>query len=224
MILHAAHPSEERLGDFIDGLLDEEERRGVAFHLETCSECRDAVTSTRELLDHAAGLSPEIEPSRDLWPEIARRIRKKQAGPVRFRIVPGIRIGRPLAAAAGIALLVAASSLATALILQQNEPETDEAMTGLAGGRVALAAFESAETDYAEATRQLLEAYQARRDRLSPETVKIVEENLRIIDDALQKTRAALEADPSNSGLSDLTAATYQKKIDFLRRTLSLSS
>ena len=221
----SAHPSGERLNDYLDGLLAPADSDSIARHVDGCPTCRSEVRFHAELLDAAAGLPEGVAPSRDLWPGIAARLKKRGTGRVRFRIVPGgFRFPVPLAAAAGVAVLVVATSLVTAHLVARDDARTIARHAGLYEGRVALAAFESAEDDYAEATRQLLQAYVERRDQLAPETVAIIEENLKIIDEALQKSRAALEADPSNRKLSELTAATYQMKVDFLRKTLSLSS
>ena len=45
------------------------------------------------------------------------------------------------------------------------------------------------------------------RDDLDPETVRVIEENLRIIDDAIAASRQALERDPANEFVSRHLAA-----------------
>ena len=56
-----------------------------------------------------------------------------------------------------------------------------------------------------------------RRDALSPETLRLIEENLRLIDVALEQSRAALSADPGNSTARALAVAVLEKKLDLLR-------
>ena len=51
-----------------------------------------------------------------------------------------------------------------------------------------------------------------------------VEENLVIIDDAIRRARAALEADPGNSELNAMVNATWQKKVELLEKAVRLSS
>jgi hypothetical protein len=69
-----------------------------------------------------------------------------------------------------------------------------------------------------------MEALNARRDSLSPETLKAVDENLKTIDDALRQVREALDKDPGNRQLTLMLASTHQKKLDLLLRLLRLSS
>jgi hypothetical protein len=51
-----------------------------------------------------------------------------------------------------------------------------------------------------------------------------VQENLRIIDQAIAEARTALERNPQNPNLSRLISTSYQRKIQILERTLRLSS
>ena len=62
------------------------------------------------------------------------------------------------------------------------------------------------------------------RARLSPETIKTIERNLAVIDSALAESRRALAKDPGNTGLERLVIATWQQKMDFLRRAAALST
>lgn len=70
---------------------------------------------------------------------------------------------------------------------------------------------------------EALEATLAQRaDQLDPQTVETVRQNLEIIDAAIQDARAALDADPGNSGLSRTVTATYKTKLQLLRRAVEL--
>jgi hypothetical protein len=53
--------------------------------------------------------------------------------------------------------------------------------------------------------------------------VRVVEENLRIIDRAIAESRAALEADPNNVDLTHMLGGTYQQKIEMLQHAAQLS-
>ena len=69
-----------QLNDFVDESLDRELRRQVAEHLRDCADCRQEVADLRELLAAGATLPTELEPQRDLWPGIARRIGAADTG------------------------------------------------------------------------------------------------------------------------------------------------
>jgi len=81
-----------------------------------------------------------------------------------------------------------------------------------------------AEGEYSRAIGELLQAVDAQRSRLSPETIRTVDHSLAVIDSAIAEARNALVADPNNATLVDLLSASYQRKLDLLRRTSELSS
>jgi anti-sigma-K factor RskA len=211
------HPTEERLNDFVDGLLEGETRDGVEAHLDRCAACRREVESLRTLLASAAALPGAIEPPDDLWDEIADRTVRR--GTVLRRTLWEARM--PLAAAALILVMVTAGS--TALLLQGRGGEAPGMAVTAGPEETILLAAHEVEREYAGTVEELRRAFLARRSELAPETVAVVEENLLIIDAAIRTTRAALEADPGNERLPHLLASTYRQKIDVLERTLRLS-
>jgi hypothetical protein len=84
--------------------------------------------------------------------------------------------------------------------------------------------LQGAEDDYERATRALLAALEEHREELGPETLKNVERNLAVIDEALREVRAALDANPGNPELTRMLAATHRKKVDVLQRVVKLST
>ena len=62
------------LDEYVDGLLPENARQDVDAHLEGCSNCREDLSRLRALLARAADLPKNIEPPRDLWPDIESRL------------------------------------------------------------------------------------------------------------------------------------------------------
>ena len=81
---------------------------------------------------------------------------------------------------------------------------------------VALAAFSDPRYDatIAELQRTLAEG----RGKLDTTTVRILEQNLAIIDRALEEARRAVAADPANTYLRSHLASTMRRKVDLLRR------
>ena len=63
----------------------------------------------------------------------------------------------------------------------------------------------------------LHDALEARRGQLNPATVAVIEQNLRVIDNAIQQSRAALARDPANALLNDQLDRTLAKKTGLLR-------
>ena len=67
-------------------------------------------------------------------------------------------------------------------------------------------------------------ALDARRGQLNPTTVAVIEQNLRVIDEAIRQSRAALAKDPNSSLLNDQLDRTLAKKTGLLRAAALLPS
>ena len=77
----------DRLSDYIDDEVSDEERRQIDAHLLTCAECRTVVEELRNVVAHAASLE-DTPAAGDLWPGIAARVRSQRprgSGLVLFR-------------------------------------------------------------------------------------------------------------------------------------------
>lgn len=76
---------------------------------------------------------------------------------------------------------------------------------------------------YDAAIAELQTSLDQRRSTLDSSTVRIVAQNLAIIDKAIADARTALAADPSSRYLNTYLASTMRRKVDFLRRVNSLT-
>jgi hypothetical protein len=183
------------LNDRLDGELDPAVAGALAEHLASCAACRALAADLERLRSAARALPDAVEPPRDLWRGIEVRI-----APRRRRVSY-----RWLAAAA--ALIAVGSSAITATWLDREPPVV--AATGW-------------QRDLDVATGELRAALEARRDELDPATVAVVEENLRIIDEAIAETRAALAEEPDDAALRRSLVAVNEQRITLLRRALAL--
>jgi predicted anti-sigma-YlaC factor YlaD len=217
---------EARLDDFVDGTLPAADRAAVTLHLESCPSCRAAEAGVRALAARATALPRVIEPARDLWPGIAARIEGDTVA--RGWFGAALHQGRHHlgALAAAAAALVVVSSVVTTLIVARRDAAT--ARSGL--GRTATAVgvtpasleLSQARGTYEAARRQLLAALEARRSSLSPATLKVLDENVRIIDEAVHQMESALARDPGNQELPSLLVTAYRQEIDMLQRAAGL--
>ncbi|HEY0019837.1 MAG TPA: zf-HC2 domain-containing protein [Longimicrobium sp.] len=230
----------ELLDDFVGGDLPPREEREVRRHLMACEGCRAEEQALRALLDQAAALADEVLPERDLWDGIVPRLQARDSfveEPVEripeVRVI-GPRPARPLPwwmlAAASIAL-VATTSFATLRISGAGDDagpaptlpaQAAQAPAGSGGTPTALAAFRPAEQEYEKAIGDLQAVLRARRGQMAPQTVATLETNLRIIDQAIRESRAALAADPNSPELTRMLSGAYDAKLDVLRRAVSL--
>ncbi|HEV2132387.1 MAG TPA: zf-HC2 domain-containing protein [Longimicrobiaceae bacterium] len=241
---------QERLDEFLDGMLPREEAMLVETHLATCEACRREKESLAELLARAGELPREIAPPRDLWLDIAARLDQRRI-PLRGLELHAADTTAPAAepqvisldarraarstrraawmawgvrAAAALALIVLSSTI-TAVLMRQGPQEAQLATQQAAPARpgiTALVAFEPTEAEYIRTADDLAAVLDSRRHLLAPETARVVEENLRIIDRAIAEARAALEADPNNVDLTHMLGGTYQQKIEMLQHAAQL--
>jgi hypothetical protein len=208
----------QMLDDYADGALAAGETRRIEVHLAECAACRAELADLRALLDAARRLPRGIEPPHELWPAVDARLGRPSLG---SRSLWSLRY--PLAAAA--ALLIAVSAAATALFLGHSAAPAARGTIGDAAGAPALfVEWRAAEEEYLRASAELARALDAARPGMDPGTYELVLSNLRVIDAAIQESRAALALDPANRELVEMLAARYRTKIDVLRDAARLSA
>lgn len=71
---------------------------------------------------------------------------------------------------------------------------------------------------------ELRELVDRRRDRLDSATVATIEQNLRVIDDAIRQARAALARDPASRFLGEQLDRVLSRKVELLRTAALLPS
>jgi hypothetical protein len=217
---------DERLDDWVDGVLPAGEAREVEAHLASCRLCRERERRQRQVLAHAAALPRSVSPPRDLWPAIAREIDRGRAW-----TWDRPRWWSPAALAAAAVVLIALG----AMLLRQGAPSAAHTVA-IPDGRTSLAPVASAsathrdpgiaaaERDYEAAASALLGALQSGKAGVEPATLASIERNLAVIDQALAEVRQALDRDPANPDLNRMLVATHRKKVDVLRRVVKLST
>jgi hypothetical protein len=240
------HVSFETLNDYVDGILDEPSKSLIDKHMVKCSECAAQYRELRDLLDATAQLPRSVLPDPDVWDELRDSLNSRKdvvlptarngqpAGFARHVTIPRWQ-SRGFLAVAAVVLVLASSGL-TALVLNRGDRESqitrdsgprapDEAAAPSAMlPTVLTAGFPATEGQYHRAIEELVQAVDAQRSRLKPETIRTVDRSLAVIDSAIAEARGALVADPGNATLIDLLSASYQRKLDLLRRTSELSS
>lgn len=209
-----SHPPFERLSDFVDGRLAPASRLEIEAHLALCSRCARDRDRLETLLDQSRALPDEVAPPPEIWGAVHQRI----------AAAPSLGSRRAWLLAAAAVLLVAASSAVTALLVRR--PQTvavrhEQPPVPLAVVRLPVAA-RAVDADYQAVIRELDESLAQRRGQLAPSTVAKVEASLRVVDEAIGEARRALAADPANRDLVDLLAASYERKLELLRRASEL--
>lgn len=205
---------EELLNDHVDELLSPAEQQRLKEHLMSCAPCRETVESLVELREQAAALPQSLEPPRDLWPGIqAAVLSERRSQP---QATPFWRSALPLAAAVALVMLTAWATL------RLTAPGSTQDDTSRPASVTSQQTFRAMEVDYRQATGDLLAILDARRHEFAPETIAIVEENLLIIDQAIQDAWAALESDSVHLENGYRIHSLYQKKVALLQRAIRL--
>ena len=205
----------DRLSEYVDGELTAAERHEIEAHLANCADCRALAHQLRGVVGRARALE-DRPPLSELWPGIASRI-----GAPPSRWTRRVSFTLPQLAAAALALMVLSGSMVWMARLggdRTDFPTVDAAPTV---SRAVPAS--SAGAGYDEAIEDLQERLNAGRDRLDPETVQVLEQNLTAIDRAIEQCQAALASDPVNIYLGERLAAAKKRKLGLLRRATALA-
>lgn len=217
------------LSDYLNGDLAEDEARSVEAHLTECASCRGVLADLRELVAQAGALG-EVLPSRDLWPAIAQATRPPVEGGAQVIAFPGQGLGRRTSGLFLTGRQLAAASVVLVFV--------SAAATWFAGSRLAPAAGPAAVAAPSVVTMvddagapppdlvgelAALEAVLTEaRGRLDPNTVRILEKNLGVIQRAIDESAQALAVDPSNAFLRDHLERAYREKAAFLREVTTI--
>jgi anti-sigma factor RsiW len=203
-----------RLSDYLDGEVSPAERASVDAHLTQCAACRATLEELRRVVARAGTLQ-DSAPDRDLWPDVAARIgTAPRARMSVFRRVVTSRLSftLPQLAAASLALMVLSGGLVW--MAKSGDPRADFQPVSAEPHR----------NDRADdAVAGLEKTFQSRRTNLDPETVRVLEENLAVIDQAIDDCRRALAEDPSNAYVSRHLTDVRQQKLALLGRAATLS-
>ena len=212
-----------RLSEYVDGDLDAATREALEPHLTTCAECRE----TRDELERVVARARRVgyrEPAHDLWSSIEANIAERDTR--RSRRLVTVSLGRLAAAAAIVAVVVGgitwqiASRRPTTSTQVAVVRDTVSPTVGVpTGGSSALAV-----ASYRDAAADLERALDAGRSTLRPETMRVIDENLRTIDVAIAQADSALRRDPGSAYLNQYLASTMQRKLKLLRRAVEITT
>ncbi|MCP4658419.1 MAG: hypothetical protein GY856_23640 [bacterium] len=212
--------AEAILDELVEGRLPAALERRLREHLAGCEACRHEEAALRRLLDAAAELPRALEPPADLWPQIAPRLRQRRFAAFTLARRRGTWRGWLLQAVAAVVFMGLGAVLSQLLVAPASEPGSPGGGEPAAVRTVAAAQteFEMIEAEFLRAKEDLwLTAYRGSRG-LAPVTQKVVERNLRIIDEAIRELRGALEANPGDRQLEGLLLANHRKEINLLQR------
>ncbi|HEX9893481.1 MAG TPA: zf-HC2 domain-containing protein, partial [Gemmatimonadales bacterium] len=176
----------DQLSAYLDGELPPEPRGALEAHLAVCAPCRSVLQDLKTIVAAAPRYTGSV-PGQDLWPAIRRAIDAGREVELRPRQPPAQRLFtlRQLVAASIVFAMVTGGAVyytvgragpPAAPMLVQQAPVVP-GPTGLPVSARAGAAFDLAVGELEQVLAQ-------GRSRLEPKTLKIIEDNLQVIDRA----------------------------------------
>jgi hypothetical protein len=166
----------------------------------------------------------ERPPVADLWPGIAARLAAPEASKwtVSFTL-PQLAMAATLliAVSAGVSWLALAPRPAA---VAPAEPAIRAVVEPAGAVQPDIQRASFADAQYDAAVADLERILREESQQLDPQTVMVIERNLRAIDAAIQEARAALDSDPANTYLNSHLADARRRKLELLRRAAGLST
>jgi anti-sigma factor RsiW len=218
--------SRQQIQELIDGTLGPIRRSELEQHLDECASCRALFEDLRKVRDAAASI-PTLEPPDHVWMQIAGRLR--QEGRVHDRSAPA-RAPRLQYAWLGIAaaLVIAVGAALMYVIVPDSQPGGDGPAT-IAGNAPATDTVQSGVEDLRQAEKLLQSGVAKLRDGLGSDGQSLpapvaatLESNLKILDQAIAESSAAVQAEPQNVAARTSLFDSLQRKISLLQDTIAL--
>ncbi len=202
------------LDDLVDGELDAVRKLAVLTHLESCAACRAELVDLHSLVAAARSLPRTVTPERDLWPRIAARLGAGASSHVRRPVLRALAMAAALVVAAALGALVAGHGQ---LVSGGTSRERASAPAGLMA-----ASWRGTDAELIRLSGQLERVFDQRRESLSPRTRAVIDENLKVIDQAIASIERALVHEPDNADLRRLLFETRRDEVDLLWRASQL--
>ena len=203
---------DERLGDYVDGMLPPAEVVRMEAHLAGCSRCRALAADFRAIRSTAQSLEALVPPPR-VWQHVAAATRATSPWPSFGRL---LFAWQPVAATAmamvlSVGLGWIGSRLATVTPAQPGSATN-----------VAWSAPLAAEVHYASAIARLEALTGTERAALDPAMIDVLDTGMTVVDAAIDQSRAALESQPDSEVARESLFQALRTKVALLQDTLAL--
>ncbi len=208
------------LAEYMEDALDERAQHNAEAHVSSCARCRGLVADLVEIRDEASRL-PVLKPTHDLWEGITARIETPEISINARRVT--WRSRARLAAAAVV--LVAATATVTWQVARHSPAQTSGTVTAAQqpSAGVTLTSDQVA-APYDKQITEVRRLLDSRAGTLDSATMRILAINMRVIDDAIARMRAALDSMPANALLTQKLAKAYELKLNTLRQFAAMST
>jgi hypothetical protein len=223
------HPTNETINEYVDGVLSAETCAEVEHHLQTCAQCALLVAELQHVIRAAGALSP-VAPPAHVWSRLESRLDDSSAGKTgqraegKWQNVWGWRRQPWLAALATAAAVLIMTIVGVRLagpIGRHSQPSGTAADTGELARSVE-SELREAEGHYQKAIAGLQLIADAEKGTLDPATAATLQKNLAVIDQAINESRTALNADPNSGSAQASLLEGLKAKVTLLQDTVGL--
>ena len=209
----------DRLSEYIDGELGRAASAALESQLANDSELSARLEELRAVKTEAANQA-RMSPTTDLWQGIRHRI---EAGPATHRRRT-IMFSVPQFAAAAGAMLLLGVGLARMGADTRPGTSSNQPMAAMEASSDTRFASDGAgyATGYSLFVEDLEDRIESGRAVLGEETLRVLEQSLAKIDQAIGQAQSALEADPNNAYLNQHLASARARKLRILENATAL--
>lgn len=210
----------DQLSEYLDGELDSTACIALESQLANDAELRATLDELRAVKSAAIG-QIETSPAADLWPDIHDRISAEPATHRRRTIMVTIP---QFAAAAGVMLLLGVGLARMGLDTNPGAVDTGRLadVASSTDTRFASSGVASDPESYSLFVEDLESRLEAGQGVLANETLRVLEQSLFKIDQAITQAKTALEADPNNAYLNQHLASARARKLRLLENATAL--
>jgi hypothetical protein len=204
-----------------DGTLGAIRLAELELHLAQCDGCRRLAEDVARIQDLAASLDRPAPPDR-VWLQIAGRLRQEGRVAPPAPMAAASRRLAPLALAASLLLVVAASLY----VLYPRGGQPNPGDPGNAADSEAVLGVETefrlAEQHYQNAIAKLQDAAKSDSGAIDAQTAATLQKNLEVIDRAIAESRAALKSEPQSVPARENLFGLLKRKVMVLQDTIAL--
>ncbi len=194
-------------------------------HRGNCDECGKLWDELENISAEAARL-PLLAPSRDLWDGIEARITTVPRSLPFYRTQTfrlAIAASLLIAVTSGVTWQLATSNTRQSVVAQSSSMTvSDEQTDSDDAAQMHQASFSASVSQMEREIATLQNIMTERRGELDLRTIAVLEANLKLIDTAIEESRAALASDPASQFLSSQFTRAYTSKLTLLRDAATL--
>ncbi len=164
----------------------------------------------KQLNQQLASITWEIEPERDLWPDISSRIRFDDRRTKRW----GPKNWAPIAVAASLTLAVVSLLFSSYTVINTQR---------IASTQQNLMKYQQAQLNLIEEQHQMVrvqfvQLLEREKNSLNPDFIAEIQQVMSDVDSAAEQIKEAMKTQPSNPDYSSMLVQTYQHELKLLNR------